>query len=263
MYVQVLCSHATADAAAPCQAGAPARTCSVTSVTRTGSGDAESRLTNSNWWSQTCKLTFELNTRCETSHSGAVPAAAAASRCAADWHTCMLQPAVRGSARRLVGYASVNYHLRPHLATMCSAAIPSSPHAAAGTSSRIAEVAAAVVEEQAAGRRLDVSLPTIWPKLFLTVSSAKRAIRRSEVRVNGERARTDDILAVGDRVAVFTRIGAGPVWEDEQQRPGLDVAWQDDHMAIVIKPQVRLRPATSTSAQVLHTCCMHACNTTM
>lgn len=75
-------------------------------------------------------------------------------------------------------------------------------------------------------------------------TALKKVVRRGEVLVNGQVAKTDDTVKLGDRVEVTTRVGcAGTVsrFKREQLRrllPGLDVAWEDDHMAVVIKPQV-------------------------
>lgn len=62
--------------------------------------------------------------------------------------------------------------------------------------------------------------------------------------VNGQAVKTDHTLQLGDRVEVTTRVGcAGTVLKSKREQlkqrlPGLEVAWQDDHMAVVIKPQV-------------------------
>lgn len=63
--------------------------------------------------------------------------------------------------------------------------------------------------------------------------------------MNGAVSRTDATVKQGDRVEVVTLVGClRSSWKPhhqamlKQQLPGLDVAYEDQHMAVVIKPQV-------------------------
>ena len=81
--------------------------------------------------------------------------------------------------------------------------------------------------------------------LLLPRTALKRAVRRGEVRVNGAAAKIDSTLQLGDKVEVVTPMGCARTvthvnrQQQQQQLPGLDVAFEDDHMAVIIKPQVR------------------------
>jgi 23S rRNA-/tRNA-specific pseudouridylate synthase len=78
----------------------------------------------------------------------------------------------------------------------------------------------------------------------LSVSTAlKRTVRRGDILVNGTAAKVDHTMQLGDQVQVVTRVGCSGVdschrRQLQQSLPGLDVAWEDEHMAVVVKPQV-------------------------
>jgi hypothetical protein len=85
------------------------------------------------------------------------------------------------------------------------------------------------------------------PQLLLPQPAAlKNTVRRGEVLVNGKASRRPDTpIQLGDQVSVVTRVGcsaaAAPFHRQTLKRmlPGLDVAYEDEHMAVVVKPQVR------------------------
>lgn len=81
---------------------------------------------------------------------------------------------------------------------------------------------------------------------LLAPAATKKTIRRGDVLVNGSAAKTHQPLQLGDRVQIVTRVGCAAraagrnVYKQQLQKmlPGLHVAWEDGHMAVVVKPQV-------------------------
>lgn len=67
--------------------------------------------------------------------------------------------------------------------------------------------------------------------------AAKRALRRHDVLLNGQRGVTTSTVTSGDTVQLLTRLGGGKQWADTSNKPHLPLAYEDQHMAIVIKPQ--------------------------
>ncbi|WIA16409.1 hypothetical protein OEZ85_013101 [Tetradesmus obliquus] len=87
------------------------------------------------------------------------------------------------------------------------------------------------------GQRLDAVLPDLFSSRYSSASAGKKAIRRKEVQVNGSVARTDMLLQEGDVVRVVMKVGSGAVWGSTAGKPGLEVAFEDEHMACIVKPQ--------------------------
>eukprot|EP00879_Flechtneria_rotunda_P026171 GHRR01027888.1.p1 GENE.GHRR01027888.1~~GHRR01027888.1.p1 ORF type:complete len:199 (+),score=34.03 GHRR01027888.1:105-701(+) len=87
------------------------------------------------------------------------------------------------------------------------------------------------------GRRIDSLLPELFPGRYTSMAGAKRAIRRREVHINGFIATTEVKVCKGDIVQVMVKAGSGPVWAGTAGKPGLDLVYEDDHMACIIKPQ--------------------------
>lgn len=107
----------------------------------------------------------------------------------------------------------------------------------------------AVVASQRADARLlrsvDGSLPgalqALWPERFPTPSAAKKACRRSLVRVNGEAPRRGEALSedADCELHVIQRVVAGPGPGEGRRRATaspLRVVFEDDHFAVVWKP---------------------------
>ena len=102
---------------------------------------------------------------------------------------------------------------------------------------------------------LVVQLRLLWPDRFTTDTSAKRALRRSLVLMDGKQADTTTIATDGAEVSLLARVVAGP--PPGQGRRGkapderLDVAYEDDHCAVVCKPPginvAQLRTLLATS----------------
>lgn len=101
-------------------------------------------------------------------------------------------------------------------------------------------------------QNLGTALQIIDPETFPTPTRAKRSIRKGTIEVNGDVAKTTTLsLRVGDRVCVLGRLqdeGSGPSHaarfaSEELVRLGLDgprrpsVIYEDDHFAVVCKPQ--------------------------
>lgn len=72
-------------------------------------------------------------------------------------------------------------------------------------------------------------------------AGVKRAIRRNELRLNGAIPRTDTLVRLGDNLQVVVKIGSAPVKPHASEgKQGLDVVYEDDHFACVVKPQVNI-----------------------
>ena len=94
-------------------------------------------------------------------------------------------------------------------------------------------------------RSVDGSLPNalqaLWPERFPTPSAAKKACRRSLVRVNGEAPRRGVVLPddLDCELQVLQRVLAGPGPGEGRRRvidSPLRVVFEDDHFAVVWKP---------------------------
>ncbi|KAK9824405.1 hypothetical protein WJX72_010054 [[Myrmecia] bisecta] len=77
----------------------------------------------------------------------------------------------------------------------------------------------------------------LFPELFKSVSAAKRACRRGELLVQGAQGNTSWVVQPGDRIDWQQRVD-GCVELDRSQAPfPLEVVYEDEHMACVVKPQ--------------------------
>lgn len=79
-----------------------------------------------------------------------------------------------------------------------------------------------------------------FPDRFPTIASAKKSVRRGEVRVSGEVRRPDYRPAPGEPIAVVQRTAASVKMNLEDlpaNLPRLRVAYEDAHAAIVVKPE--------------------------
>ncbi len=113
------------------------------------------------------------------------------------------------------------------------------------------------------GARLPVALQAIWPERFPTVSAAKRACRRSLIRVDGHVGSTADDVREGATIEVIQRVLAGPApGEGRRARAStpLRVCFEDEALAIVYKPagvDIRgVRELLATSVQPCRTASM-------
>ena len=86
---------------------------------------------------------------------------------------------------------------------------------------------------------LPVALRELWPDKFTSDSAAKRACRRKMVRVDGAVGKCILRVAPGASVELVQRVAAGPaagVGRRARDADPLAVAYEDDHLAIVVKP---------------------------
>jgi len=104
---------------------------------------------------------------------------------------------------------------------------------------------ATVVGQGEAASALAHALPTLFPTRFPTITAARRACRRGEVLLNGSPAPVDAPLSTGDEVTCTLRqAGAAPGpapaslvrAATAQAAALLQVAYEDDHLALVVKP---------------------------
>lgn len=86
--------------------------------------------------------------------------------------------------------------------------------------------------------RLSDALVQLFPDIP-TVTAAKRAIRRREVHVDGTpTCNTGLLLWGGERLQIVLRAPPPPPpWVRHSGARQLQVLWQDEHMACIVKPQ--------------------------
>ena len=80
----------------------------------------------------------------------------------------------------------------------------------------------------------------VFPDRFATLPAAKKSVRRGEVRVSGEIRRGDYRPMPGEDIAIVTRVSSGKpldVSDLPENLPGLEVAHEDAHFAVVVKPE--------------------------
>eukprot|EP00775_Hariotina_reticulata_P012386 gene12386-12520_t len=87
----------------------------------------------------------------------------------------------------------------------------------------------ASIDAEQAGSRLDTCLAVLFPGRYTSAS---------EVQVNGSVATIDTLMQQGDTVQIVSKVGGGQKPTGAEGKPGLEVAYEDDHMACIIKPQV-------------------------
>eukprot|EP00667_Euglena_gracilis_P017520 EG_transcript_18490 len=89
----------------------------------------------------------------------------------------------------------------------------------------------------AAPTRLPRALLALNSTVFPTVSAAKRACRRGRVFLNGVQARSDTDAWPSDRIALQEPVEPGPAVPGGQVRFELTVMYEDDSLAVVVKPR--------------------------
>jgi 23S rRNA-/tRNA-specific pseudouridylate synthase len=97
-------------------------------------------------------------------------------------------------------------------------------------------------ENQHVGTKLPEYLHLIAPIMFSTKTSSKNAVRRGLIRLNGLKAQNTDILAEDDVIESFERSEQGSFCDNKANTGDakfkkVPVLWEDDHVAVVIKPQ--------------------------
>jgi 23S rRNA-/tRNA-specific pseudouridylate synthase len=91
--------------------------------------------------------------------------------------------------------------------------------------------------------RLAHALTELLPGEFPSVTAARKACRRGEVLLDGAPAKQDAVVPGGATVAWAPRAGGAPAPEPRAREgalrpppPLISVAYEDDHLAVVVKP---------------------------
>ena len=97
------------------------------------------------------------------------------------------------------------------------------------------------------GLKLSDFLCSAAAELFSSPTSSKNAVRKGLVRLNGLKAQNTDTVSEGDVIESFVRSQQGTFCAELEKKVGEDpsafertlvqVLWEDDHCAVVIKPQ--------------------------
>ena len=102
-------------------------------------------------------------------------------------------------------------------------------------------------EKSDSGLKMSAFLSLVAPQLFSTQTASKNAVRKGLIRLNGLKALTTDLITHGDIVDSYIRSRQGTFCSVfERKADGnpdafalctVSVLWEDDHCAVVIKPQ--------------------------
>jgi 23S rRNA-/tRNA-specific pseudouridylate synthase len=97
------------------------------------------------------------------------------------------------------------------------------------------------------GLKLSEFLNAVAPQLFTSTTASKNAIRKGLIRLNGLKAKNGDSVLENDVVDSFIRSQQGVFCSDFERKAAGDpsefdlcivpVLWEDNHCAVVIKPQ--------------------------
>ena len=112
------------------------------------------------------------------------------------------------------------------------------------------------------GLKLSDFLCSAAAELFSSPTSSKNAVRKGLVRLNGLKAQNTDTVSEGDVIESFVRSQQGTFCAELEKKVGEDpsafertlvqVLWEDDHCAVVIKPQgmpvFRMKESSSPSS---------------
>lgn len=99
-----------------------------------------------------------------------------------------------------------------------------------------------VRENQHVGNKLSEFLHLIAPSTFSSISSSKNAVRRGLISLNGLKALNTAILADGDVIESHERSEQSSFCDNKANTGDaifkkVPVLWEDNHLAVVIKPQ--------------------------
>eukprot|EP01024_Parvocaulis_polyphysoides_P030855 TRINITY_DN28039_c1_g1_i5.p1 TRINITY_DN28039_c1_g1~~TRINITY_DN28039_c1_g1_i5.p1 ORF type:complete len:476 (-),score=67.04 TRINITY_DN28039_c1_g1_i5:153-1580(-) len=111
--------------------------------------------------------------------------------------------------------------------------------------------------ENEAVRVVDV-LQSHFPGRFPTVTSAKKVVRRNLVILDGQPCKVDDLVQGGQKIQLLDRVAAGDQLEPEQALMKIQVVYEDDSIACVIKPPGIQTQGISNSAPTLSSCLKYA-----
>ena len=97
------------------------------------------------------------------------------------------------------------------------------------------------------GMKLADCLGSIAACIFTSQTACKNAIRKGLIRLNGAKAQNTDVVSEGDIIESFVRNQQGTFCSEFEQkvigdpsgfeRCTVPVLWEDDHCAVVVKPQ--------------------------
>jgi len=79
-----------------------------------------------------------------------------------------------------------------------------------------------------------------FPERYPTLTAARKAVRRGELRVDGVPRKGDYRVAAGAAVSVVARVSSGDaldVRDLPSDLPRLEIAYEDNHMAVIVKPE--------------------------
>lgn len=87
------------------------------------------------------------------------------------------------------------------------------------------------------GCKLYEAAQQLFVARYPTRTAAKKACRRGELRVGGEKKRLDYEVRAGEQLEVAMRQGQGRERRQlHEEKAPLDVAWEDDHLLVAVKP---------------------------
>eukprot|EP01025_Chloroclados_australasicus_P028428 TRINITY_DN2817_c0_g1_i3.p2 TRINITY_DN2817_c0_g1~~TRINITY_DN2817_c0_g1_i3.p2 ORF type:complete len:475 (+),score=57.60 TRINITY_DN2817_c0_g1_i3:87-1427(+) len=98
------------------------------------------------------------------------------------------------------------------------------------------------------------ALLELFPVRFPTKTSAKRAVRRKMVLVDNKSCKVDDMVQAGQIVALLDRTVAGSDLNPEQAPVKIQVVYEDDQIACVIKPPGIKTQGIGNTAPTLSSC---------
>ena len=95
---------------------------------------------------------------------------------------------------------------------------------------------------------------------FPTMTQARKACRRGSVLVNGRESRCLSAVSAGDLISLQCRVNPGYAPRGAPPFP-VEVVWEDDHLAVVIKPAGVVShppPGGAAGSRSMRTAVMHA-----
>ncbi|KAL0021881.1 hypothetical protein WJX77_010589 [Trebouxia sp. C0004] len=94
---------------------------------------------------------------------------------------------------------------------------------------------------------------------FSSVTAAKKAIRRREVLVAGKVCTTSRVVQPGERLEWMQRVQGGKPLDASQAPANLQVVYEDEHMACIVKPQGMPTTQSGVSGRVDVRQCLPYC----
>jgi len=111
-----------------------------------------------------------------------------------------------------------------------------------------------IVNEKTQGKRIVRAICTEFPKV--AVSHVQKALKNKDIRMNGKRVKTDEMVCQGDEISVFLTdeilegTDAGSVAKEkaiQESTPMYSIAYQDENILVVNKhPGIPVHPGENT-----------------